>query len=112
MASVAYTGHFPAIYPDYVDAATGKTLTVQPGQSYTVTVAPGRNAGLAALPGDGRWGASFGYAAEEPHEDGPGEPAGDLPADPEPSPAASAGEDTTETIPAAGEAAASPESEA
>lgn len=108
MASVQYNGHFPAIYPDYVDAATGKTLTVQPGQSYTVNVAPGRNAGLAALPGDGRWGASFGYAAEEPHEEGPGDP----PAAPEPPPAASKGESTTETTPAAPEGApASPESE-
>jgi hypothetical protein len=115
MTFAQYQGHFAATYPDYVDAATGRTLTVQPGQSYTVTVAPGRNASLSALPGDGRWGVSAG-AAERPREDDPaGDPpaaAEDPPAAPEPPPAEPAGESEPEPIPAAGEPAASPESEA
>jgi hypothetical protein len=115
MTSAQYQGHFPATYPDYLDAATGKTLTVQPGQSYAVAVAPGRNASLSPLPGDGRWATS--EAAPEPEDrieelaDDPAVPE-DPAAAPEPPPAAPAGESEPEPIPAAGETAASPESEA
>ena len=31
MTSAQYNGHFPVTYPDHVDAATGRTLTVEPG---------------------------------------------------------------------------------
>jgi hypothetical protein len=58
MTAVQFQGHFTVIYPDHLDASTGKTLVAVPGQSYTTAAAPGRNAGLPAIPGDGRWGTT------------------------------------------------------
>ena len=55
MTSAQYKGLFPVTYPDHVDAATGRTLTVVPGGIYDIRVAPGRNPGLSPVPGDGRW---------------------------------------------------------
>ena len=114
MTSAQYQGHFPVIYPDHVDAATGRTLTVVPGGIYDVRVAPGRNPGLSPVPGDGRWSV-LAAPAEQAPEDGLEELAEDPPVapdDPEPPPAELAAESEPETTPAAGEAAASPESEA
>lgn len=68
MPALQYNGAFPVIYPDYVDAATGKTLTVVPGESYEPAAAPGRIRGLPAVPGDGRWGPSMSGPGWEPLE--------------------------------------------
>lgn len=78
----AYTGSDSRRYPDYLDTATGRMLTVAPGGVYGVAVAPGRADGLPLPPGDGRWGppAAQGTApAWEP----PAAPAGStVPEDP------------------------------
>ena len=66
MTSVQYTGHATALYMDYIDGATGRTLTAEPGGTYDVRVAPGRNPGLSPVPGDGRW-----TAVPPPEEDQP-----------------------------------------
>ena len=107
MTSAQYHGHFPVTYPDHIDAATGRTLTVEPGGIYDVRVAPGRNPGLSPVPGDGRWSASRGRprTARGPAREDP-------PAAPAPAPAGTADDSETETIPAAPEGApAPPESE-
>ena len=72
MTSVQYTGHATALYMDYIDGETGRTLTAEPGGTYDVRVAPGRNPGLSPVPGDGRW-----TAVPPPEEDQPAEPAAD-----------------------------------
>jgi hypothetical protein len=33
---VTYTGHRTLWYPDYIDLATGKTLAVEPGGTYSI----------------------------------------------------------------------------
>jgi hypothetical protein len=38
----AYTGHETLTFPDYLNLATGKTLTAEPGESYDVSPASGR----------------------------------------------------------------------
>ena len=123
MTSAQYNGHFPVTYPDHVDAATGRTLTVEPGGIYDVRVAPGRNPGLSPVPGDGRWSIPAEQvpedpADEEPQEDLLEEPAGDdapedPPAAPEPAPAESADDSDDRNHPGRPRGrAASPESEA
>jgi hypothetical protein len=66
MTHARYSGHATALYMDYTDAATGRTLTAEPGQSYDVAPAPGRSPGLPLLPGDGKW-----TAIAPPAPDGP-----------------------------------------
>ena len=53
----SYTGTDQRSYPDYRDAATGRSLEVSPGGQYNVEVASGQAAGLPLPPGDGRWTA-------------------------------------------------------
>jgi hypothetical protein len=61
MTSVTFYGHVPMTYPDYIDLATGRTLTCQPGQTYNVAPASGnvRSAGTT-MPNDGRFTATAG----------------------------------------------------
>lgn len=50
---------FQLVYPDWKDLATGKTLVVVPGSSYTIAIHPGRTAS-PAFPNDGRWTGAAG----------------------------------------------------
>jgi hypothetical protein len=52
-----FTGNYPLIYPQYIDATTQVTLVVQPGGSYYITPVGG-DPGVADPPGDGRWTAA------------------------------------------------------
>jgi hypothetical protein len=40
---VAFTGHEPLTFTDYIDLGTGKTLTASPGGVYDVAPASGRD---------------------------------------------------------------------
>jgi hypothetical protein len=80
--SVLYSGHVTMTYPDYIDAATGKTLVCVPGQSYNIVPASGHpTSASTSMPTDGRFTASAGREAvlekdEEASvtEDSPAEP--------------------------------------
>ena len=63
-------------YPDYIDAATGKTLVCVPGQSYNIVPASGHPSSAGqTMPTDGRFTASTGRetALDESREDTPPE---------------------------------------
>ena len=79
MATVTFNGHVPMTYIHYIDLATGKTLTCQPGQTYDVAPASGSvlSAGTA-MPNDGRF-ADAGHEAEK-EEDVPEDVKGRTPA--------------------------------
>lgn len=62
--SSQYYGHVTVYYPDYIDTATGKTLTCVPGQSYNITPASGHPiSGGTTVPADGHFTASLGASA-------------------------------------------------
>jgi hypothetical protein len=42
-------------YPDYMNTATGKALTVTAGSSYTCAIFSGRLTTATSFPNDGRW---------------------------------------------------------
>lgn len=52
MTAVIFCGHVEMTYPGFIDIATGRTLTCEPGQEYDVIPV-----GVAAgdVPGDGRF---------------------------------------------------------
>jgi hypothetical protein len=90
-----YVGSDARMYPDYLDAATGRMLEPQaPATVYDVRVAPGRNSTLPLPPGDGRWIA---VSALEPQ------------AEPEPEMPAEAAPDGAESPPEAPEGEPAPE---
>lgn len=49
-----YIGHLPVAYRDYLDATTGRTLSVYPGNWYSM-VAVNSRAGLSVPPPDNCW---------------------------------------------------------
>ena len=63
---------YQLLYLDYIDLATGKTLVVTPGSSYTIAVANGRIAGMPSVPNDGRWLSQGGSIV--PHAEPAAEP--------------------------------------
>lgn len=46
---------FSYVYPDYMNTATGKALTVTAGSSYTCAIFSGRLTTATTFPNDGRW---------------------------------------------------------
>ena len=49
-----FTGNYPLFYPQFLDAATERMLTVQPGGTYDI-MPVGGDPGVTDPPGDGRW---------------------------------------------------------